>query len=530
MGLPMGHAVLMLAVLLSMLLAAAFLLGRHLSRRQYLRDELSPVSRQHIDLFQGGHLSEAAIETAKAHFRDLLERGDVATLEASLRPGMLYVVQVRALTELGTDVAGRILERQLQRRLTDDQIEQSWYWIDLANGLRMLNRSQSLPHLLRCAEIACEKPLGHFFAAETVCFLGFASYLSHDARTPLGHAARAVLHRALEGLRSGVTPQVVADARLGEVIEALWDNRDEHVDPLGVRIFNEALRVLRRAPHAETALGIEAADQEAFNWQMARLAALEPALIDYLREVPLILRSALSNASIQEQRDILLALNDLHAEAGATVLGLLAEEPCLHAPLAVEVLTWSKDPRVATWLREWTLSKVSMLRRSQRRRRSLPPMRASVPPEVPYREILFALRGHPSAATESFLMLASRDWDPVYRGTAISSLGWWEPVQRPDVLGVLQEGRRDANPEVRQAARAALARLGERQALQWFRQSLLSDDPHRVHETIQLCAAEALMLLWPDLDRLADSEDPELAHHAREALERLCEEMDRCRT
>src|SRR5207249_10578798 len=87
--------------------------------------------------------------------------------------GMLFVVQVRALAELGTETAGHILERQLHRRLTDDQIEQSWYWIDLANGLRALNRSQSLPHLLHCAEYACDKPLGHFFAAETVCFLGF---------------------------------------------------------------------------------------------------------------------------------------------------------------------------------------------------------------------------------------------------------------------------------------------------------------------------------------------------------------------
>jgi hypothetical protein len=530
MGVSMGHAVLMLAVLLSMLLAAAFLLGRHLSRRQYLRDELSPVSRQHIDLFQGGHLSEIAIETAKAHFRDLLERGEIAAIEASLRPGMLYVVQVRALTELGTDVAGRILERQLQRRLTEDQIEQSWYWIDLANGLRTLNRSQSLPHLLRCAETACEKPLGHFFAAETVCFLGFSSYLSHGPHTPLGHAARAVLYRAMEGLRSGVSPQVVADARLGEIIEALWDNRDERVDPLCIRIFNESLRVLRRAPHAETALGIEAADQEAFNWQMARLAALEPALTEYLREAPVLLRSALAQAGVQEQRDILLTLNDLHAEAGSAILALLAEEPCLHAPLAIEVLTWSKDSRVGTWLREWTMQKVPMARRAQRRRKMLPPPRASIPPEVPYREILYALRGHASAATESFLMLAARDWDPGYRAMAVSSLGWWEPVQRAEVLLTLQDARRDANPEVRQAARAALARLGERQALQWFRQALSSDDPHRVHETIQLAAAESLMLLWPDLDRLADSEDPELAHHAREALERLCEEMDRCRT
>src|SRR6266567_2776293 len=246
----MGPAVLILTLLLTVLLAAAFLLGRHLSQRQYLRDELSPVSRQHIDLFQGGHLSEAAVESAKARFRDLLERGEVAAVEASLRPGMLFVVQVHALAELGTEAAGHILERQLHRRLTDDQIEQSWYWIDLANGLRALNRSQSLPHLLRCAEQACDNPLGHFFAAETVCFLGFPGFLTHDRRSPLGRAALRVLHRALEGLRCGVPPQVVAEARVGEMVEGLWDRRDAEPDPLAVRVFHEALRVLRRAPHA----------------------------------------------------------------------------------------------------------------------------------------------------------------------------------------------------------------------------------------------------------------------------------------
>jgi hypothetical protein len=62
--------------------------------------------------------------------------------------------------------------------------------------------------------------------------------------------------------------------------------------------------------------------------------------------------------------------------------------------------------------------------------------------------------------------------------------------------------------------------------LQWFRQGLGSDDVQRMHETIQCVAAESLTLLWPDLDRLADSEDMDVAHHAREALERLREEMD----
>lgn len=526
----MGHAVLFLAVLLSMLLAAAFLLGRHLSRRQYLREELSPVSRQHIDLFQGGHLSEAAVETAKSRFRELLERGDFAAVEASLRPGVLYVVQVHALAELGTDAAGTILERQLQRQLTEDQIEQSWYWIDLAHGLRTLNRSQSLPHLLRCAVHACEKPLGHFFAAETICFLGFSSYLGQEARSPLGRAARAVLHRALEGLRCGVPPQVVAEARVGEMVEALWDDLEDHTDradAVTIRIFHESLRILRRAPHAETALGIEASDQEAFSWQMARLAALEPTLIEFLHDCPVALRARLPHAGLLEQRDILLALNDLHAEAGDVVLSLLAEDPCPHAALAVEALAWSKDPRASTWLREWTMQKIPLLKRSQTRRRALPPGRPSIPHEVPYREVLTAMRGHPSAASESFLMLAARDWDPTYRAAAVASLGWWEPVQRDDVLRTLQETRRDPNPEVRQTARAALARLGERQALQWFRQALGSEDLHRVHETIQLIAVESIMLLWPDLDRLADCDNPDVAHHAQEALERLCEEIDR---
>src|SRR5437016_4978178 len=215
---------LILAIVLPMLLAAAFLLGRHLPRRRALSDPFSPVTRQHFEIFQSGQLNEEAIETAKRRFRDLLERGEDATVEASLRPGMHYVFQVRALAEIGTESAGRILERQLHRHLTDDQIEQAWYRIDLAGSLRTLNREESLPHLLRCADSAAMVPLGHFFAAETVCFLGFTGYL-RQPETPLGRAALRVLRRALEGFRYGLPPQVVSEARFGEMLESLWDNR-----------------------------------------------------------------------------------------------------------------------------------------------------------------------------------------------------------------------------------------------------------------------------------------------------------------
>ena len=513
-----------LIVLLPLLLAAALLWVRR-RQEQALRDELSPISRQHIDLFQGGQLSESAIESTKARFRDLLERGEVAAVESSLRPGMQYVVQVRALTELGTDDAGRILERQLHRRLTDDQIEQAWYWIDLANGLRTLNRAQSLPHLLRCAETAGAPPLGQFFAAETICFLGFSGYL-RQFETPLGRSALRVLQRALEGLRFGVPPNVVAEARVGELIETLWDHRTERIDALAVCVYVEALRVLRRAPHAETMLSSESSDQEAFGWQMSRLTALEPTLTDFLQEAPSLLRQRLPDAPVEEQRDILWALIELRAEAGEAVLPLLALPRYPHAELVLEALTWSSHPRIAPLLRDWVLERVPMVRRAQRRRRSTPPRRPSVSSDLPYRAILHTLRGHPSPQTEAFLLLAARDWDPSIRLSAIGSLGWWEPLQRHEVLLVLQDARRDSNAEVRQTARAALARLGERQALQWFRQTLSSEDPQRVHDTIQTVAAENLTLLWPDLDRLADAEDSDVAHHAREALERLCEDMN----
>jgi hypothetical protein len=518
------NAVMILIVLLPVLLAVALLWVRRY-QQQAVRDELSPISRQHIDLFQGGQLSESAVESTKAQFRDLLERGEVTAVESSLRPGMQYVVQVRALAELGTDDAGRILERQLHRRLTDDQIEQGWYWIDLANGLRALNRAQSLPHLLCCAEAASDPPLGQFFAAETICFLGFSGYL-RQFETPLGRSALRVLHRALEGLRFGVPPNVIAEARVGELVETLWDNRTDLIDPLAVRVYVEALRVLRRAPYAESTLNDETSEQEALSWQMSRLTALEPALTDFLQEAPSLLGQRLPDASVEEQRDILQALIDLRAECGEAVLPLLATPHYPHADLALEALTYSSNTRIAPLLRDWVLERVPMVRRAQRRRRAAAPRRPAVPAELPYRAILKALRGHPSPQTEAFLLLAARDWDPTIRLSAVSSLGWWEPLQRPEVLLTLQDGRRDPNAEVRQAARAALARLGERQALQWFRQSLTSEDPQRVHDTIQTVAVENLTLLWPDLDRLADAEDSDVAHHAREALERLCEEMN----
>ena len=353
--------------------------------------------------------------------------------------------------------------------------------------------------------------------------------LKKDADSQRVDRVAAVVPQALDHLAGaglGDHARLNAEARVGELVETVWDHRTEKIDPLAVRIYVEALRLLRRAPHAESMLSGEASEQEGFNWQTSRLTALEPALTDFLQEAPSLLCERLQDAPDEEHRDFLLALIDLRAEAGEAVIPLLARPRYPHTELVLEVLTWSSHLRIAPLLREWVLERVPMVRRAQRRRKAVPPRRPSVSAELPYRAILRTLRGHPSPQTEAFLLLAARDWDPTIRLSAVSSLGWWEPMQRHDVLLTLQDARRDPNPEVRQAARAALARLGERQALQWFRQTLTSEDPQRVHDTIQTVAGENLTLLWPDLDRLADAEDSDVAHHAREALERLCEDMN----
>jgi hypothetical protein len=513
------------ALFVLLLMTAAFRLGQ-LSRRRANVTELSPVTRQHIDLFQGGQLSESAVESAKERFRSLLERGETDAVEASLRPGMHYVIHVRALTEIGTEDAGQILERQLRRRLSDDQLEQSWYWIDLANGLRSLHREQSLPQLLRCADTAGEIPLSHFFAAETVCFMSFTGYLKEPTNA-LGKAALRVLHRALVGLRHGVPPHILSEGRLGEAVEQLWDHRGEAVHPLVVRVFVEALRQVHRTHLLERLANEDKSELEGVQWQLSRLVALEPMLSDYLSEAATYLVAHLKTATKEEYADILAALNDLRAETAAVILPFLTDPHFEHAEQAVEVLSWSKDDRVGPALRSWAVRRVPMDRRALKRIRAEPPGRRSVPADLPYRAILQALRGHPSIETENFLVLAARDWDPTYRSAAIGSLGWWEPLDRALVLGCLQQARRDCSLEVRQAVRAALARLGERQALQWFRQSLCSENAHAVHEAIQTVTHEAITLLWPDLDHLADADDPDIAHHAREALERFREDLDR---
>src|SRR5262249_7686061 len=149
--------------------------------------------------------------------------------------------------------------------------------------------------------------------------------------------------------------------------------------PLIVRVACEVLRLLRRAPQMREPLGEDVGEFEGLEWQLSRLEMLEPVLTDYCQEAAEDLRASLANARGTELRGVLRALNDLRAEAAAEILQVLESPKTPYADLMLEVLTWSRDPRVGPWLRAWAARRVGMKRRASWRRQPLPPRRSSVP-------------------------------------------------------------------------------------------------------------------------------------------------------
>src|SRR5262245_43366984 len=133
-----------------------------------------------------------------------------------VRPGHRCVEEVRRRCHEDFVGALNFLEGQLNRRVSDDPLEQGRYWIDLASGLRGLNLHESVPALLRRADDALDLPLGEAYAAEVASFAAFAEYL-HEPLTPEGQAALRVLRVAMEGVRSGRVPAAVyAEAAFGD--------------------------------------------------------------------------------------------------------------------------------------------------------------------------------------------------------------------------------------------------------------------------------------------------------------------------
>ena len=190
------------------------------------------------------------------------------------------------------------LEGQLNRKVSNDPLEQARYWIDLAEGLRGLNLHESLPALLRRADDALDMPLAEGYAAEVVSFAAFAEYL-HDPLTPEGQSALRVLRVAMEGVRvrQACPAAVYADAAFGDAVRRLSENCPDAVNPRLVLAFIEALRHARRSFHTHAAFRDDPVRRQTVRWQHAFLRDAEPVMREYLHDIGRELTGLLENDS-----------------------------------------------------------------------------------------------------------------------------------------------------------------------------------------------------------------------------------------
>lgn len=508
-----------LALAMALALALARLVRK---RRGGAPGELSPVCRQHFELFQGEPIDAHAVVLEGRRLAAILSAEGPAAAEAAIRPGLRFVVQVRALAEIGSNSSGQLLERLLSRKLSGNPLETLWYRIDLAGALRTLNRSQALPSLVRLAdEASADIPLTGCFASEVCAFQGFSSLLK-DKSHPHGPRARRVLRRALAGLRQGLDPNCLVESRLGELVDAHWNSDPAPDDPESVRLLAEALRITRRLPSYEPFLPGTGEAREAWQIQASHLAALESEISDFLEGCVRPLAARLPTRDHALELQILQALDDLRADAAKWLIPLLSAEQIKNKEFATGLLSRSRDDGTGRFLGMWIHGHIDMHQRAG--------LGGPAPGNrldhrtFPYEAALRSLRGHASLEVEELLLLAARDPAPGVRAAAISSLGWQEPIALDRVRAGLDAGRLDKEPAVRFAARAALARLGERASLEVFRKGLASSDTHQALLSLHAVAEENLTLLWPEVDARADAPDAIVAHHAREALALLSEE------
>jgi hypothetical protein len=415
------------------------------------------------------------------------------------------------------------LEGQLNRRVSENPLEQARYWIDLAEGLRGLNLHESLPALLRRSDDALDLPLAEGYAAEVTSFAAFAEFL-HDPLTAEGQAALRILRVAMEGVRRGRVPDAVyAEAAFGDAVRRVAEACPGAANPRLALAFVEALRHCRRSYHTRPAFRDDPVRRQTVRWQLAFLRDAEPVMREYLHDIGPDLTRLLDSTRGRARRETLRALAELQTDTDDAALTLLGDPAFRDRPLALHCLRWSKSPlapaalcglarhaltgeRSARWLRRLGVGKKPI-------------------PAAEVRAALHALRGHPSEEAERVLLSYTLRPEAEWRKAAIGSLGWWEPARRGEVLHALKAARQDPHPEVRRAALAAGARLGECAALQLIFEMMARETPASVLDAIRLCAAEGLSWLWPELDVLTESDDPGIAGAAWEAIERLREQF-----
>jgi hypothetical protein len=463
------------------------------------------VDRQHKHLLAGGQLGEAAVAATEARFRALFEAGRVADVEREVRAGIDFAVQVHALTSIGTREAGRVLEKQLARTHTRDQVEQTWYWADVASALRRLGYAPALPAVLRCADAAAAFPAGTVLAAEAVAFPNFSAALV-DPTGSVGRAALRAVVRVARGCRGGVIdPGGLLQVGLGDILAAVSETAPPAPDPWLAAALLEAERVFRRIGHWARLLHPDVA--QLAERQGMRLWSSASRRTDWLLGAPDRLLARFPVASADEQGAILRCLFEFRTD----VTRLFPHLPNPRVPWwaeAIRCLTWSRSSVAGAVL----ASHANRWLNARRGRR-----RAAV--------LLAALRGHPGPEAESVLLRAIATTDPQLCTAAALALGWWPPIDTASVTAALRGLRASRDLATRRAAVGALARLGDRSALAEVSGGLSAEEPAIRSASALLIADAELSWLWLELQDAADSPEPETAFAATEALERLREHL-----
>jgi hypothetical protein len=476
-----------------------------LPRRAVPRAPVAAVDRQHRHLQAGGLLGEAACERTKTHFRELLDAGRIAEVERELHAGLDFAVRVRALAELGTPAAAALLERQLTRALAADAIEQAWYWVDIAAALRRLNRGESLPAVLRCAEAAAGLAPGAMLAAEAVAFPNFSSALKHPTSARGQTALRALVATSRAAREGVLDPAGLVRAGLGDSLADVAAKAEPVGDAWLTEAVVEAERLFRRLGHW---VKVFPADARALAERQAmRLWATGDARSAWLSGAADRLRARFHAAAGEEQGAILRCLCEMRAEV-TKLFPHLPDDRAAWWPDAVRALRWSRSPVVGPVL-AGLANRFACKSRHHGRAAAL----------------LGALRGHACYEVERAVLRAALTPTPVLRRAAVGALGWWPPYEPERVVGTLRVARTDPDAETRTAAVSALARLGERAALSEVAAGLQGEEPGIRVATAARIASEELTWLWPDLEDAAASTDPDTALAASEALERLRERL-----
>ena len=478
---------------------------RWLLPRRAVPRGVAAVDRQHRHLQAGGLLGETACARAKARFRDLLTAGRFDEVDRDLQPGLDFAVQVRALAELGTPEAVRVLERQLARTHAGDPVEQTWYWVDVAGALRRLNCAEALPTVLRCADDAAGLTPGAMLAAEAVAFPNFAALLKQPSTAVGRMALRAVVTTACAARAGALDAAGVVRAGLADLLAETAADTEAGSNPWHTLTVIEAERLFRRLGHWARLLPADA--RELAERQAMRLWATSERRVAWLNEAADRLLARFSSAGSDEQGAILRCLTELRADV-TRLFPHLPDRRTEWWADAVRALRWSKSPVVGPVL----AGQATRLTRHARNHGRTA-------------TILTALRGHACYESEHALLRAASAANPAIRHAAIGSLGWWPPNDPDRVVRALRVARTDPDADIRRAAVGALARLGERAALAEVTAGLKSEEAAIRAATAARIAAEELTWLWPDLETLAATDDADSALAASEALECLREQM-----